>query len=263
MTNFTADTLAPFIELAHKLADAARGEILPRYRKPIAIDDKQDDSPVTEADKGAERAMRVLIEATFPEHGIVGEEEEDRNPGADWVWILDPIDGTKAFITGVPLFATLIALTYKGESVIGVADQAVLDERWLGIAGQETTLNGSPVSTRACKALSTATFHTTGFEYYREDLLPKLFALRDACKLIRYSADPYGSTLLAQGFFDVNVEHGIKPWDVMALIPIIEGAGGVTSDWHGNKIRADEFDGSFLAVGDPELQAEALAMLKD
>lgn len=251
-----------FLELAHQLADAARLVIRPYYRQPIAIDNKSDDSPVTIADREAERVMRVLIRQTFPDHGILGEEWGGENLDAEYVWVLDPIDGTKSFITGVPLFATLIALTYKGEVVLGVVDQVILDERWVGIAGQPATLNGKPIQTRQCPSLGLACLFTSGPEYYLNSEDRQAYdRLNQVCGLKRYSADSYAFTLLAAGFVDIVVEAGMKPYDVLALVPIVEGAGGAMRGWGGEVVNL-RTDGRVIAVGDKQLIGPALERLQ-
>src|SRR5690242_19662847 len=155
---------AQHLALAEALADAARAVIRRYFRQKIAVDDKSDLTPVTIADREAETAMRRLIEAQFPDHGILGEEHGAVRREARYVWVLDPIDGTKSFISGIPLFGTLIALTDRGRPILGVIDQAILGERWVGVAGRPTLLNGVPVRSRACATLAKATLFSTAPE---------------------------------------------------------------------------------------------------
>jgi inositol-phosphate phosphatase / L-galactose 1-phosphate phosphatase / histidinol-phosphatase len=248
------------IALAHKLADAA-GAIVQRYfRTPITIDDKPDLTPVTIADREAERAMRRLIGQTFPAHGIIGEEEGRERADAESVWVLDPIDGTKNFISGIPLFGTLIALVRRGRPVVGVIDQPVLGERWLGIAGQPTTLNGKPVRTRACADLAHATLYTTSPDMFAGTDAAGFARLKSRVKLARFGADCYAYAQLSSGFIDLVVECDLKPYDFSALVPVIEGAGGAIVDWQGRALDLGS-DGRVIACGDRRLLDAAKAAL--
>ena len=249
------------IELAEALADAARGIIKGYFRQPIAVDDKSDLTPVTIADREAEAAMRTLIEKRFPGHGIIGEEHGRLRAEAESVWVLDPIDGTKSFISGIPLFGTLIALTRRGRPVLGIIDQPILGERWLGAAGRATTLNGSPVRTRACAALANATLFSTAPELMFGGADAAGFAaLRRAVKLTRAGGDCYAYAQLASGFIDLVVEGQLKPYDYCALVPVIEGAGGIITDWQGHALDLAS-DGRVVAAGEPALAAKARALL--
>ncbi|MBF0332620.1 MAG: histidinol-phosphatase [Alphaproteobacteria bacterium] len=253
---------AEFVALAERLADAAGPIVRAHFRTPVAVLDKADDSPVTIADREAESAMRRLIEATHPDHGIVGEEHGSRNPQAEWVWVLDPIDGTKAFITGKPSFGTLVALLHRGKPVLGVIDQPILGERWIGAAGRPTTLNGRPVRTRACPELGRAALYATMPEMFIGPDGERWAALTRSVKLVRYGADCYAYALLASGFVDAVVEALLKPYDYCALIPIIEGAGGVMTDWNGLPLGLGS-DGRVAAAGDPTLHAQLVRVLGD
>ena len=248
------------IALAETLADAA-GDIARRYfRKKIGVQQKADRSPVTIADRAAEKAMRRLIEIAFPFDGIVGEEFGARNADADYVWVLDPIDGTKSFISGVPLFGTLIALTYRGRPVLGVIDQPVQRERWLGAAGRKTTFNGRAIKTRRCAGLGAATLYATAPEMFAKRNATAFERLRRKVKLARFGADCYAYGLLASGFIDLVVEADLKPYDFCALLPVIEGAGGRMTDWQGRALTLRS-DGRVIASGDPRLLAKARAIL--
>ena len=254
-------TDAAHLALAEALADAAGAVVRRYFRQKIAVDDKSDLTPVTIADREAEAAMRQLIEARFPAHGIIGEEHGRLRPDAEHVWVLDPIDGTKSFISGIPLFGTLIALTQRGRPVLGVIDQPILRERWLGAAGRATTLNGAPVRTRACASLSAATLFSTAPEIMFKGADAAGFArLRGAVKLARNGADCYAYAQLASGFIDLVVEAGLKPYDYCALVPVIEGAGGIVTDWQGGALDLRS-DGRVVACGDPRLAAAARAAL--
>ncbi|MGE5506108.1 MAG: histidinol-phosphatase [Actinomycetota bacterium] len=249
-----------FIALAERLAEAARPVIRKYFRTPVAVDDKDDASPVTIADREVEAAMRELIRAAFPGHGILGEEHGRENCDAEFVWVLDPIDGTKAFITGKPSFGTLIALARHGRPILGVIDQAITGERWLGAAGRPTTLNGKPVQVRACPDLAHAYAYTTGPEHFCETTLPAWERVRVRVKQPRYGCDCYAYALVATGFVDLVVEAGLKPYDYCALAPVIEGAGGLCTDWSGQPLTLQS-DGRVCAAGDTRVHAEALRVL--
>ncbi len=246
--------------LAEELADAAGAVIRPYFRQKIAVDDKADASPVTIADREAEQAMRALIEARFPADGIFGEEFGTIREGADWVWVLDPIDGTKSFISGIPLFGTLVALLHRGRPVLGIIDQPISRERWRGVAGQQTTHNGAAIHSRACADLARATLFATAPDMFRGADGDAFARLRSCVKLTRHGGDCYAYGLVASGFIDCVVEAGLKPYDYCAMVPIIEGAGGTFTDWQGGPLGLAS-DGRVIAVGDPRLHAAALALL--
>ncbi|CAA6604033.1 Inositol monophosphatase [Rhodospirillaceae bacterium LM-1] len=249
-----------FEALAMRLADAAGAEILKYWRQPIDVDDKADDSPVTIADREAERVMRALINQTFPDHGILGEEFGNERLDASHVWVLDPVDGTRSFITGMPCFGTLIGLWRAGQPVLGVIDQPVAKERWLGLSGGGCTLNGKPVRVRPCPDLNKAALHSTGPEIFKADQLARFERLRKQVKLSRGSADCYAYALLATGFVDLVCEAGLKPFDYAAIVPVVEAAGGVVTDWQGQPLNLQS-DGSILAAGDSRAHAQALEVL--
>jgi histidinol-phosphatase len=243
------------------LADAAGAAIRPYFRTLLAIEDKADQSPVTVADRAAERAMRELIERRFPDHGIVGEEFGQVRAEAEFVWVLDPIDGTKSFISGVPLFGTLIALTHATIPILGVIDQPILGERWLGGVGRQSTLNGAPIQCRVCPELGAATLFATTPDMFRGPDAEGFARVSAAAKLIRFGADCYAYGLLAAGFIDLVLEASLKPYDFCAIIPIVEGAGGIATDWGGAKLSLGS-DGRVLVAGDRRAHAEALALVK-
>jgi histidinol phosphatase-like enzyme (inositol monophosphatase family) len=249
-----------FIVLATRLADAS-GPILRKYfRSGVAVHDKADATPVTVADREAEAAMRALIEAEAPAHGIVGEEHGTVRGDADYVWVLDPVDGTKAFITGKPLFGTLIALLHRGAPILGIIDHPALGERWLGAAGRATTFNGSPATTRPCATLAEALLNTTSPDMFRGRDADSFGRLSAAVKFAHYGGDCYGYGLLASGYFDLVVEARMQPYDYCALVPVVTGAGGVTTGWGGEPLTL-ESDGRVLAAGSAEIHAAAMACL--
>jgi inositol-phosphate phosphatase / L-galactose 1-phosphate phosphatase / histidinol-phosphatase len=251
---------AALIAFANELADAAGGIVRRYFRRGIAVDDKADMSPVTIADREAESALRGLIEKRFPDHGILGEEHGSDRADAERVWVLDPIDGTKSFISGVPLFGTLIALVERGVPVLGVIDQPISRERWIGARGHKSTLNDLAISTRACPALQSATLFATSPDMFKGADADAFQRLKSAVKLPRFGGDCYAYGLLAAGFIDLVVEAGLKPYDYAALVPVIVGAGGSMTDWQGRPLSLAS-DGHVLACGDPRLAPLARGLL--
>ena len=246
--------------LAERLADAAGTVIRPHFRSGIAIDDKADESPVTVADRDAETAMRQLIEAAFPDHGILGEEHGAVRLDAEFVWVLDPIDGTKAFISGVPVFGTLIALLQGGRPVLGVIDQPISRERWIGAVGRGTTLNGRPARTRACADLGRATLFATAPDMFKGEEIAAFDRLRRSVKLMRWGTDCYATGMVASGHADLVVESSLQTYDFCALVPVIEGAGGIATDWEGRPLGLHSGSRSAIA-GDARAHAAALERL--
>jgi inositol-phosphate phosphatase/L-galactose 1-phosphate phosphatase/histidinol-phosphatase len=204
--------------------------------------------------------MRELIHARFPDHGIIGEEFGRERDDAELVWVLDPIDGTKSFISGVPLFGTLIALSQRGRPVVGVIDQPISRERWVGAAGRPSTMNGQKLRCRACPALGGAAVFATSPDMFRGDDATAFARLSAAAKLVRFGADCYAYGLLALGCIDLVVEASLKPYDFSAMLPIIEGAGGIATDWHGDPLTIAS-DGRVLVAGDSRAHEQALALL--
>lgn len=249
-----------FIALAEQLADRARPEIMSRFRTGIAIDAKSDASPVTEADRAAERIMRDLINTTHPDHGILGEEFGNENIDAEFVWVLDPIDGTNSFVTGKPLFGTLIALCQNGVPIVGVIDAPGMDERWVGAKGQSTTLNGTPVQTRSCEKLNDAWLYATTPALFQGPDKATFDQLSDTVRRTVYGGDCYAYGLLSAGHVDLICEASLGTYDFAALVPVVEGAGGVISDWEGIPVTL-KTAGRILAAGDKKLHSAALKQL--
>jgi len=246
--------------IAGRMADATGKIVSAWFRQPIAITDKPDQSPVTEADRGAETCVREMLKAERPQDGIIGEEFGTLNADAEWVWVIDPIDGTKAFITGRPMFGTLIGLLHHGRPVLGIINQPWLGDRWFGVAGRPTTFNGKAVTTRACPTLDRAVLSATHPDMFDGDAADGFRTLSAACKLTLFGGDCYAYGLLASGFQDIIVEAQLKLYDMAALVPIIEGAGGAITGWSGQPLDRD-FDGRLIAVGDPVVRPAALACL--
>ena len=244
--------LAADIALAHALADAAGAAIRPYFRSGVASERKEDASPVTLADRAAEEVMRRILKAEAGRDTVIGE-EFGTDPGTSGrSWVLDPIDGTSGFLAGRPIFGTLIALLVDGFPVLGVIDQPILRERWVGVIGQPTTFNGTAIRTRPCRELSEATIATTGPHYFSQhegDHFMALAAKTDYRRMVM-GGDCYNYALLAGGHLDVICEANLKLHDWAALVPVVEGAGGVMSDWNGEPLH-QESDGHVLALGDP------------
>jgi len=252
--------LDDFIALALGLADAAGEAIRPYFRQPLTVDDKADLTPVTAADRAAEQAMRSLIESRFPEHGIIGEEFGRIRENAEFMWTLDPIDGTKSFISGVPLFGTLIALTRAKRPILGIIDQPISRERWVGVARRPTTLNGAVVHCRACAGLAAATLFATTPDMFKGGDAAAFARMSAAAKLTRFGADCYAYGLLAAGFIDLVLEADLKPYDFCPMVPIVEGAGGLATDWRGTPLDLAS-EGRVLIAGDRHTHEAALALL--
>lgn len=253
-----------FVELAAEMAVASAAVIRRYFRQAVAVDDKADQSPVTIADRETEAALRRVIAERMPDHGVIGEEQATTNPDAEYIWVLDPIDGTKRFITGNPLFGTLIALLHNGRPILGVIDMPMLGERWIGAKGQQTTFlsaaGESEIRTRPCPGLDHAALASTSpemFEGGNEDAFERV---RKAAKLTQYGGDCYSYGLLASGFTDVVIEAGLGTYDYMALAAVIEGAGGIITDWDGETLDLNS-DGRVLASGDKACHMEALKHL--
>ena len=248
------------VDLARRLADPAGTVARHYYRSSLNVDAKADESPVTIADREAEAAMRAIIEAEAPGHGIYGEEHGRTRLDAEWVWVLDPIDGTKAFVIGRPLFGTLIALLRNGVPVVGVIDCPALGERWVGAFGRATTFNGETVRTRACPKPENAWISTTTTDPFSADEAAGYARLRDSVRVTTYGGDCHSYALVASGTLDLVLDVGTQPYDYCALPPVIEGAGGRVSDWRGDPLGLDS-DGTILAAGDPALHTSALKLL--
>jgi len=254
---------SPFLQqarlFAEQLADAARPIAMAHFRQALAVEHKADHSPVTVADRAIETRLRGLIGAAFPGHGILGE-EFGHVPGARYTWVLDPIDGTKSFITGLPLFGTLVCLLDGARPILGLIDIPATSERWLGLAGTATVFNTVECRASQCQAIESACIYTTSpdaftaQEWSRYDTLSRRAALR------RYGGDCYSYGQLASGHCDLVVEAGLQPYDFMALVPVVEGAGGRISDWRGEPLGLQS-SGQVLAAANEPLWRQALAAL--
>ena len=271
----TAVDFAAFVE---RLAQVSSDVILPFFRSSIGAEDKSRGGvfdPVTEADRAAEAAMRRLIAQTFPAHGVIGEEYGQDRPDAEYVWVLDPIDGTKSFISGLPTWGTLIGLMHNGRPVYGMMSQPFTRERYSGdgkrsrlrmlapMRGEQppTEWTTRTLRVRTCAALAQATVMTTSPGLIKDDADRAAYLKVEAqARLVRYGADCYAYCALAAGFVDLVIETNLKPHDVVALAPIVEGAGGVMTTWEG---QTAALGGRIIAAGDPRLYEAARAILLD
>lgn len=254
-----------FIAAAEAAAEAAGAVIRPLFRSALLVEAKGDASPVTEADRQAELAMRALLRERFPDHGIWGEEFGPDRADADYLWVLDPIDGTRAFVTGRPLFGTLIGLLHHGVPILGLIDQPGIGERWIGARGRPTRFRsplGGTAGCRPCPTLAAAELSCTSPDMFEAKDRPGFERLRAAARRVTWGGDCYSYGLLALGLIDIVAESTMKPWDWAALVPVVEGAGGRMTGWAGEPLTL-ESDGRVLAVGDPALLPEAIAHLAD
>jgi histidinol phosphatase-like enzyme (inositol monophosphatase family) len=247
--------------LANRLADAAGVAIRPFFRSDFAHEAKSDASPVTEADRAAETAIRAILATECPDDAIIGEEFGEKSGTSGRTWVLDPIDGTISFMAGRPIFGTLIALMEDDWPVLGVIDQCIGGERWIGATGRETTLNGKPVRTRVCRELKDAVLASSGPQYFDDHSAEHFMALAAKTnKRMVWGGDCYNYALLATGQIDLVVESGLKLHDFAALVPIVEGAGGMMCDWNGDPLHAGS-TGDVIALGDPARLEDVLEAL--
>lgn len=258
-----AAQLALLRAFAERLADAAGAAILPHFRADLVVEDKAQAvaavfDPVTVADRAAERAMRALIAAHYPEHGIVGEEEDSVDGASPLKWVLDPIDGTRAFVTGLPIWGTLIALNDGSRPVIGIIDQPFTRERFVGMS-HGAWCNGAPIRTRRCATLAQArvmlTVPAAGVKAREQAVFD---AIASGAQIVRFGGDCYAYGLLAHGLVDLVLEAHLDVHDVQALIPVVEAAGGVITTWEGGDA---QHGGSVIACGDPTLHQQLLPLI--
>lgn len=239
------------ISLIERLAEAAGAAIQPYFRGQFALESKGDATPVTLADRAAEAAIRAILESERPDDGIIGEEYGTVREKAARQWVIDPIDGTTSFVAGRPIFGTLIALMEDGWPVLGLIDQPILRERWVGAVGQPTTFNGAAIKSRPCPDLAQAILATTSpncFSAHEGEHFMAL-AAKTAHRRLIWGGDCYNYGLLSSGHIDIVVEAGLKIHDFAALIPVVEGAGGMMCDWAGEPLNADS-QGHVIALGD-------------
>ncbi len=245
---------------AHLLADNARAVVKKYFRQPFTIDAKGDETPVTIADREIEHELRKTIGERYPGHGILGEEFGIENEDSAYTWVLDPIDGTRSFITGMPTFGTLIALLENGEPLLGVIDIPAQDERWQGGRGMRAEFNGESCNTSQCGDLKGCRLVATSPGMFSADELSRFKMLLDNTAFYRYGGDCYNYALLASGHIDLVVEADLKPYDFYALLPVIESAGGCVSDWQGNALTMQS-SGQVVASATPKLHRQVIKLL--
>ena len=258
--------LSAYVALAERLADAGCAIARRYFRTRVAIDDKADQSPVTVADREAEAVMRDMIIKALPDHGVIGEEHGSHNAGASHVWVLDPIDGTRSFVTGRPMFGGLIALCRDGRPIVGVIDCPAMEERWIGAVGKPTLHRSrfapdTEVKVRACPTLAEATLYNTSPLMFDADGFPRFERVRKASRLVLYGGDCYAYGLLASGFTDLVVEADLSGYDWAAIEPVIAGAGGSLTGWNGRPLDVTAPKSRVLAVGDPRLCDSVIRLL--
>jgi len=267
VSNLAAGRLSDLDSFLIELNAASSAAILPLYRADHGLEDKGGPlgfDPVTAADKGAEAAIRQLISARYPDHGVIGEEYGEDRPDAEFVWVLDPVDGTRAFIAGLPLWCTLIGLRHEGAPVLGSIGQPYLDELYIGHAGGSRLLArgaSRPLKVRPCPRLTDAIIATTDPEACFDGAeLGAWTQVRAAARLARLGCDAYAYAMVAAGTMDMVIEAGLKSWDIESAIPLVEGAGGLVTDWRGAPV--GQHGGQIVIAGDRACLDEALVALR-
>lgn len=250
-----------FMAFFHESADQSRQIALKHFRQSLSLDEKEDKTPVTEADREIEKAIRSLINSKFPTHGIIGEEYGKENDSAEFVWVIDPIDGTKSFATGRPLFGTVIGLLHQGRPVVGLIDQAFTQERWLGITNQTATHNGKILKVASPRNIENVRLYTGGLDMFKGEHFDGYLRLCNAVKWTQYSCDCYSYGLLAMGWVDLVVEQRLKIYDIAGVVPIITGAGGYIRNWDGSEIDVHT-NGQIVAASSEKLAMDALSIIE-
>lgn len=250
------------IDFANHLADLSSAIARKYFRQKIGEENKPDNSPVTFADKEIEKTMRHEIASRYPTHGVIGEEFENVNINADYKWVIDPIDGTSSFVIGKPIFGVLISLTYKSQPILGIINQPISNERWLGVRGKGSFFNNQKIETRTIGSISNSILCTTSPFFFKDQNLQFFNAVSALTKYQKYGGVFYGGDcylfgLMALGYIDIIIETGLKSYDFCALVPIVEEAGGIITDWSGRKLDINS-NGQILACGDKKVHAEIL-----
>jgi histidinol phosphatase-like enzyme (inositol monophosphatase family) len=255
------ERLPEFVQFARTVADAARRPSLHYFRAGPELHIKADGSPVTVADRETERVIRDLLSESYPHHALMGEEYGWTPTDQPYTWVVDPIDGTKSYLAGEPTYGMLLALLYDGAPVLGIIDIPALDERWCGVIGQATTMNGQPVKSSSCAGVEQAVLTVISPDKLADDERAAVSALSRMARVCRYSSDGYSHPLLASGYVDMSVAVGQQPFDYLAVVPVVQGAGGCISDWDGEPLGLDS-DGRILVTATPELHRQALDVLR-
>jgi len=255
------NNLNDFVSFANHLSDESAKIIKQYFRKSFDVENKKDESPVTIVDKNTELKIRDLISNKYPNHGILGEEFESKDTNSEYLWVIDPIDGTRSFIAGSKDFGTLIALLHNKKPILGIINCPIHEERWVGIRGQQTTMNGQKVNTSNKKTLDQSYLSSTGLYMFENDNFKKSFEkIINKTKSYRYGGDCYNYGMVASGYIDIVIENMLKIHDYMALIPIIEGSGGKITDKQGKMIDF-ESDGSIVVSANQNLHTELIDLI--
>ena len=254
--------LDELILFSNHLADESAKIIKKYFRTSLSVDKKEDETPVTIADKNTELKIRELIQENYPDHGILGEEYEEKNINSEYLWVIDPIDGTRSFIAGHKDFGTLIALLHNNKPIIGVINCPMHKERWVGVQGMKTLLNGEEVKTSNITSLNKSYVVTSGL-YFNNDNLRKGFEkIIEKTKYHRFGGDCYMYGMLASGLVEIVIEDTLKAYDYMALIPVIEGAGGKVSDKYGKTANIHS-GGSIVASANSHLHKQLIDIINN
>ena len=260
MDSIPATLMQELQDFADRLADAAGDTIRPHFRQPIGVQKKDDLSPVTRADRETEANIRMLIEQTYPDHGIIGEEYGSKQTDSPFMWVIDPIDGTRAFVAGKPTFVTLISLLYQGTSILGVIDQPILRERWIGVKGMGTRFNGGVAYPSKLSNIADVIIAATSPSMFKGEQWDKADALIKSCSSVSWGGDGYNYGLLTSGYMQLVIEASMQIYDFLPLVSVVEQAGGVITDWHGKPLDENS-DGTVLAAANTALHTAALKKL--
>lgn len=258
----SGQVIAEYLEFAHEIANQARKTAVRHFRNSPGVSYKPDDTPVTECDIEIETMARGMVAERYPEHGFKGEELPDHAVEKEWVWVLDPIDGTEPFILGLPTFGILLGLTRGGRPVLGIIDMPALAERFCAGEGGRTTWRGKPCSTNAQAILPEAIVSATSIDHFEKSEFVAFEAVSAAARRRRFGVDCYAYGLLASGSIDVVMESSMKTPDIMALVPVVERAGGVITDWRGDSLTI-ESTGQVLATANQSLHEECLGVIRE
>jgi len=256
------NSLQEYLNFANKLADAAGITSMEYFRTSLDIDNKSDESPVTIADKNTELKIRSMIEKEYPDHGILGEEFDNINPNAEFIWVIDPIDGTRSYIAGHKDFGNLISLTQNKKPIIGIINCPAHDERWVGAKNQHSTINQQPVKTSNVTNIEDAYLFTSGLYFDEPNLRRAVEKINKKVRYCRYGGDCYMYGMVASGLIDIVIEDTLKVHDYMALVNVIEGAGGKITDKFGNEINT-ESQGSLVVSANEELHSKLISVINE
>jgi histidinol phosphatase-like enzyme (inositol monophosphatase family) len=255
-----ASELKRFAACGVRAVDASGALIREYNRKPFNVEIKDDGSPVTSVDLAVEDRMREIIAAEHPDHGIIGEERKAYAPDSEFLWVIDPIDGTLAFLADIPVFGTLLALLHNGTPVLGIIDMPMTGERWIGAEGLQTTLNGKPVRSRPCADLSMALMASSNTDFYDSTNAPALERLKKATRFAVYGGSCMLYARIASGRIDICIDVLMEAPDYLALVPVVQGAGGVFTNWEGSAAGLHSGN-QYIAAGDPRAHEQALKIL--